>query len=56
MFSASNNAICNTLATRKSLKEAPITLDIKKNEAPVLYDEVPKRFFKYAYIDVRFNL
>jgi len=33
---SSKRIICNTFATRKSLKLAPITLDIKKKEAPVL--------------------
>ncbi len=33
---SSNKITCNTLATKKSLKLAPTTLEIKKNEAPVL--------------------
>ena len=33
---ASKMAICNTLATKYSLKDAPITLLIKKKIAPVL--------------------
>ena len=31
-------AICRTLATKNSLKDAPIILDNKKKLAPVLYE------------------
>ena len=33
---ASNRIICNTLATKNNLNAAPIVLESKKKEAPVL--------------------
>jgi hypothetical protein len=43
---SSNKIICKTLATKYSLKLDPTSLEIKKNEAPVLYEKLPNRSSK----------
>ena len=42
--------------TKYSLAAAPNIFDMRKNEAPVLYEHLPILCPKYVYIDVRFNL
>ena len=38
---SSKSRSCNTLATKNKRNAAPIVLDSKKNEAPVLYEYLP---------------
>ena len=38
---SSKRRSCNTFATKNKRNAAPIVLDSKKNEAPVLYEYLP---------------
>lgn len=49
-------AICKTPATRYNLKDAPISLEIRKKKEPVLYDFMPNLWSRKEYIETKFSL
>ena len=44
----SNTNNCNVRQTRNKRTAAPSILEIKKNQAPVRYEDMPKRFSRYS--------
>ena len=44
----SKTSSCKVRQTRNKRTAAPSILEIKKNHAPVWYEDIPKRFSKYS--------